>query len=235
MVSVTIFAFRRRGTVIYGAKRLFSKVIFTLFLATQPAIANGPDNALFLLAFGDSLTQGYGLPAKDGFAPQLQAWMAMQGLNITVVNGGVSGDTTAGGAGRIDWSLTDEIDAVIVALGGNDALRGLPVAAAYLNLASILNNIQSRNIPVLLVGIHAPTNFGETYTKAFDAMFLELAETHNIPLFADFLQGIVETGNRQSILQTYLQADALHPNAKGVKLIVARMGPTIVQMLTTPQ
>ncbi len=198
-------------------------------------MANDADDDVFVLAFGDSLTQGYGLPASDGFTPQLQAWLHAQGRNITVINGGVSGDTTAGGAGRIDWSLTDEIDAVIVALGGNDALRGLPVNAARSNLDSILNTIQARNIPVILVGIHAPDNFGATYADEFDAMYVELAKARNVALFTDFLQGIIETGDRQMILRTYLQADALHPNAEGVKLIVARMGPEILRMLTSAQ
>lgn len=212
-------------------KHWFSKVIFAVFLTTHMAAADD----ITVLAFGDSLTHGYGLPAQDGFVPQLQAWIVANGMDVALHNGGVSGDTTAGGAARINWSLSDDIDAVIVALGGNDALRGLPVAQTRANLDLILSEIAARNLPVLLVGIHAPTNFGTGYAQEFNAIYTDLAAVHNVPLYANFLQAIHDAGDRQTILRTLLQGDALHPNAAGVRLIVDHMGPSVLAMLDTAQ
>ena len=184
-----------------------------------------------ILAFGDSLTQGYGLDQGDGFVPQLQAWLQMQGIDARVLNAGVSGDTTAGGAARIAWSLTPDIDAVIVALGGNDMLRGLPVAGMRENLAAILTTIAKQDVPVLLVGEVAPDNFGAHYKAGFDAVFAELASEYDVALFANFLQGLEDVGDRGTVLREYMQGDATHPNAAGVLLVVKRMGPAVLRLI----
>jgi len=183
-----------------------------------------------LLAFGDSLTQGYGLADKDGFVPTLEAWLQAQGADVNVINGGVSGDTTAGGAARIAWSLTPEVDAVLVALGGNDLLRGIDPADTRANLDAILTEIGARDLPALLVGMEATGNYGESFKTAFDAIYPELAETHGVPLFPQFLQGLVDLEDRQAALRAYFQADATHPNAQGVALIVERMGPAVLNL-----
>lgn len=183
-----------------------------------------------LLAFGDSLTQGYGLADRDGFVPTLEAWLQAEGVDVNVINGGVSGDTTAGGAARIAWSLTPEVDAVLVALGGNDLLRGIDPADTRSNLDAILTEIGARGLPALLVGMEATGNYGESFKVAFDAIYPDLARAHGVPLFPQFLQGLVELEDRQAALRDYFQADATHPNADGVALIVERMGPAVLEL-----
>ena len=184
-----------------------------------------------LLAFGDSLTQGYGLDPEDGFVSQLESWLEAEGAEVEVINGGVSGDTTAGGAARIAWSLTDDIDAVIVALGGNDLLRGIDPAETRANLDTILTVIGEAGLPVLLVGMEATGNFGTAYKEDFDRLYPELAEAHGVSYFPQFLQGLVELDDRAQALRDYLQDDGIHPNAEGVALIVARMGPAVLDLI----
>ncbi len=196
------------------------------FLAL-PALAD----PVTLLAFGDSLTQGYGLAEDDGFVPQLEAWLNAHGAEVRVINGGVSGDTTAGGAARIGWSLVPEVDAVLVALGGNDMLRGIAPDATRANLDAILTEIQAHNLPVLLVGMEAPGNFGPDYKEAFDAIYPQLADKFMVDLYPQFMAGLVALGDRQRVVRDYLQADAIHPNAQGVALIVEAMGPSVLQLI----
>ncbi|GKY86169.1 arylesterase [Sinisalibacter aestuarii] len=184
-----------------------------------------------LLAFGDSLTQGYGLAQNEGFVPRLQRWLTDHGADVKVINGGVSGDTTAGGAARIAWSLTPEVDAVLVALGGNDLLRGIEPAESKANLDAILTEIESRGLPALLVGMEATGNFGDSYKTAFDALYPALAGAHGISLYPQFLQALVDLGDRQEVLRDYLQADATHPNPEGVALIVEAMGPAVLDLV----
>ncbi len=185
-----------------------------------------------LLAFGDSLTQGYGLPAEDGFVPTLERWLNDAGADVRVVNGGVSGETTAGGAARIDWTLGDDFDAVIVALGGNDALRGLPVDEARANLTLILDRIRAKGLPVLLIGVRAPGNFGAAYQRDFAAMYENLAAEFDVPLFPSFLQGLEDLDDYTAVLREYMQSDGLHPNATGIDLVVERIGPAVLTVLS---
>jgi len=185
-----------------------------------------------LLAFGDSLTQGYGLADPDGFVPALEAWLQAEGADVIVINGGVSGDTTAGGAARIAWSLTPEVDAVLVALGGNDLLRGIDPADTRANLDAILTEIGARDLPALLVGMEATGNYGESFKSAFDAIYPDLAKAHDVPLFGQFLQGLVDLEDRQAALRDYFQPDATHPNAAGVALIVESMGPSVLDLVS---
>ena len=174
-------------------------------------------------AFGDSLVAGYGLPPDQGFPTQLQAALRRAGVPATVRNGGVAGDTVAQGQARLAWGLRGlgtPPDLVILELGANDMLRGLPVAQARAKLDAILTELQRRHIPVLLAGMRAAPNMGPDYARAFDAMYPALAKTHRVPLYPFYLDGVA--ANRALI-----QPDGLHPNARGVAIVVARMLPAI--------
>lgn len=188
-----------------------------------------------VLAFGDSLTQGYGLTPGEGLVPQLQGWLATQGTEVQVVNAGVSGDTTAGGRARIDWSLTPGIDAVIVELGGNDLLRGLPPAAARANLDAILATVTARGLPVLLVGLPAPGNYGPAYKAEFDAIWPALAEKYHALLLPDLLAPIAALPPEERAARGLMQGDNIHPSAAGVKLVVAALGPKVLELLAKAQ
>jgi acyl-CoA thioesterase I len=214
----------------YGAVRGMRNLALAavLALAALPAPAEAE---LTILALGDSLTQGYGLPESEGFVPQLQGWLRANGLpDAIVINGGVSGDTTAGGLARIGWSLTDEVDAVIVALGGNDLLRGIDPAASRANLDGILAEVRGRDLPVLLAGLPAPSNYGPDYKAEFEAIFPALAEEHGALLYPSFLAGMGE-GRDIAAVRALMQPDGLHPNAEGVAAIVAGIGPVVLELL----
>jgi acyl-CoA thioesterase-1 len=182
-----------------------------------------------ILALGDSLVQGYGLPEELGFVPQLQAWLDGSGAeDVTVVNGGVSGDTTAGGLARVEWSLTEDIDAVIVELGGNDMLRGLDPGMMRENLDGILAAITARGLPVMLCSIPAPPNYGDDYARAFAAMYDELAAAHDaVP--CDFLAGMTDGRDLRDVI-AMMQPDGIHPTADGVVAIVGRIGPQVLEL-----
>ena len=177
-----------------------------------------------MLVFGDSLVAGYGLPADQGFVPQLQAALDAAGVEARLINGGVSGDTTADGLARLDWALGDQPDAVIVELGGNDMLQGLPPEVARANLDAILGRISASGTPVLLAGMRANPSLGDSYTKAFDAIYPELAAQYGADLFPFFLEGVA--------LQAALnQSDGIHPNAPGVAAIVEAITPYVVRLV----
>ena len=198
-----------------------------------PGAAMAQDEPLQLLAFGDSLTQGYGLPQGEGLVPQLEGWLRERGQDVSVINGGVSGDTTAGGLSRIAWSLTPEVDAVMVTLGGNDLLRGLDPADTRANLDGILAEIAARDLPVMLVGMQAPGNYGAAYQQAFDSLYPELAEAHDavyVPSFLAPLMGDAEAPD-PAAARAFLQADGIHPNAEGVARIVEALGPQVEDLL----
>ena len=185
-----------------------------------------------VVALGDSLTAGYGLPEGEGFVPRLQAWLDAAGADVEIVNAGVSGDTTAGGLARLDWSLTDETDAMIVALGGNDLLRGLPVATSRGNLERILETaVDARHLPVLLIGLEAPGNYGRDYQDDFNAMYTDLAQEHGTLLERNFLGPLMQGGDLATARARYIQADGIHPNAEGVDLIVEAFGPRVLELV----
>lgn len=188
---------------------------------------------MVIAALGDSLTQGYGLPVEEGFVPQLQAWLDAEGAEVRLINAGVSGDTTAGGLARVGWTLTPEVDAMIVALGGNDLLRGLPVAQARSNIAGILEAADSADVEVLLVGMEAPGNYGPDYKAEFDAIYPELADEFGSLYLDSFFAGLTEDGQATdpSQLRAFFQADGIHPNAEGVARIVARIGPEVLALV----
>ncbi|MEM7724654.1 MAG: arylesterase [Pseudomonadota bacterium] len=181
-------------------------------------------------ALGDSLTQGYGLTPEDGFVPQLQAWLDAEGADVALVNAGVSGDTTAGGLSRIGWTLTPEVDALIVALGGNDLLRGVDPDAARSNLDGILSEATGRGLPVLLVGMDAPSNYGAEYEAAFEAIYPELAQAYGVLHHENFLGALTVIEDRNAAIQQYMQPDRIHPNRDGVALIVADLGPKVIAL-----
>ena len=183
-----------------------------------------------IAALGDSLTQGYGLPPQDGLVPQLQEWLQTQGQDVTELNAGVSGDTTAGGLSRIDWTLTPDVDALIVALGGNDLLRGIDPKSSRANLDGILARAQ--DVPVLLVGMQAPGNFGPQFKADFDSMYPELAAEHDAILVESFFEGFGVEGQGIAAAGDLMQADGIHPNAQGVALIVEALGPRVMDLIS---
>ena len=182
-------------------------------------------------AFGDSLSAGYGRPPADGFTTKLQAALRKAGVAATVRNGGVAGDTAAQARARLRWGLRGlgaTPDLVIVELGANDMLRGLPPAQARANLDAILTELHNRHIPVLLAGMRAAPNLGPNYVRGFEAMYPELAKAHGAPLYSFFLDGVAAK-------REYLQADGLHPNARGTDIIVAKILPAVRAALRPPR
>jgi acyl-CoA thioesterase I len=215
----------------YGALATIRNLTIAWILTINAAVAEEP----VIVALGDSLTQGYGLAPEDGFTVQLEAWLRANGHPAVVQNAGVSGDTTAGGLARVGWALGPEADAVIVTLGGNDMLRGIDPANSRANLDGILKEAALRRLPVLLVGMTAPGNFGADYKTAFDAMYPELAQQYGTLLEQDFFAGLAAAGADASNPASYaafMQPDGIHPNPEGVKLIVEELGPKVVDLLT---
>lgn len=188
-------------------------------------------DSLRIAALGDSLTQGYGLIDRDGFVPQLQRALDAKGYDVTMVNAGVSGDTTAGGLARVEWTLADNPDALIVALGGNDLLRGIAPEVSRANLAGILTVARKRDLPVLLVGMSATGNYGADYQNAFDAMYPELAAEFDTLLYPDFLAPLSAMPDRDATMKTYMQADHIHPNTAGVALVVEAILPEVEALI----
>jgi acyl-CoA thioesterase-1 len=188
-----------------------------------------------IVALGDSLTAGYGLADQSaGLVPQLEGWLKAKGSDVVIQNAGVSGDTTAGGLARVGWALAPEADAMIVTLGGNDMLRGLDPAGSKANLDGILKEAAARGLPVLLVAMKAPGNFGPEYKAAFDGMYGELAAQYGAVLAEDFFAGLRAAGadpGDPASMAAYMQADGIHPNPEGVKLIVEGLGPKVQELL----
>lgn len=191
-----------------------------VFLTIQSAFAQ----TVTVLALGDSLTAGFGLEPAEAFPVKLEAALKAKGIDAVVINGGVSGDTALDGLSRLDWSLTDDVDAVIVELGANDALRGLPVEQAERALDDLLGRLAEKKLPVLLAGMRAPPNLGADYGAAFDGMYARLAAKHAALLYPFFLDGVAAD-------PALNQADGLHPNGKGVDVIVMRILPRVEDLV----
>ena len=177
-----------------------------------------------IMALGDSLTAGYGLAATESFPAQLERELNARGIPAQVINAGVSGDTTAGGLARLDWALSDKPDLVIVALGANDSLRAIDPAVTRTNLASILDKLTSRNLPVLVAGTYAPPNLGQEYEAEFNRIFPELAEEYGAVLYPFFLAGVATD-------PTLNQDDGIHPNVEGVAAVVQQILPYVIRLI----
>lgn len=181
-------------------------------------------------ALGDSLTQGYGLPLDQGLVPQLESWLAVQGLNVVVVNAGVSGDTSAGGLARVGWTLGGDVDALIVELGANDMLRGIDPALTRTNLSGILDVARMQGVEVLLVGLPAADNFGHDYKADFDAIFPDLSRAYGVALYPDIFAAL-RSDDMAAARREYMQADGIHPNGEGVAKIVTDLGPEVMRLV----
>ena len=207
------------------ASRLSALVLAVALGAAAPGLAE-----VRILAFGNSLTAGFGLPEGEGFVPQLEAWLHAHGApDVTLVNGGVSGDTSAGGLARIGWALERDVDGVIVSLGANDMLRGMDTGAMRDNLDAILDAIDARGLPVLLAGLPAPPNYGPEYRKAFKAAFRQLAAEHDAIYVSSFLGGMSGRSVREVL--RLMQEDGMHPNARGVEANVEAIGPAVLALV----
>jgi len=197
--------------------------VLCLMIGAASAAAHTP----VILDFGDSLTAGYGLAPEQTFPARLEVALHRQGIQVRVVNGGVSGDTTAGGLARLDWALTDKPDLVILALGANDALRGIDPVAVHDNLDKMIRKIEASGAEVLLVGMLAPPNWGAEYKAAFDRIFPELAKVHGVQLYPFFLEGV-------AMKPELNQPDGLHPNERGVAVMVDLLVPVVARLVGDP-
>ena len=184
----------------------------------------GAAEPLRIVALGDSLTAGYGLPGDAAFPARLQKALKAKGYDVSIVNAGVSGDTTTAGLDRLAWSVPDGTGGVILELGANDALRGIDPKVTKAALEKILGRLEKRNIPVLLAGMQSPRNMGPDYVKAFDAIYPALASRHEVVFYPFFLTGVATAPELN-------QRDGMHPNAKGVDMIVQRMLPSVEQLI----
>lgn len=194
--------------------------------AEAPSGAGAASQAPIKLAvLGDSLTAGYGLPLEAAFPARLEKALRAKGLKVDVLNAGVSGDTTTGGRDRLDWSIPDGTDAVIVELGANDALRGVDPAVTRAALEEIIKRLQARKMSVMLAGMYAPPNYGSDYAAKFDPIYPDLAKTYGLPLYPFFLDGVAADRKLN-------QADGMHPTAEGVDAIVQRIVPAVETFLT---
>lgn len=211
---------------------LFKKMLAPLVLGAalmgagtsgQAAPAASANPPRVIVAFGDSLTAGYGLPAAEGFTRQLEEALKAKGLNVRVHNAGVSGDTSSGGRSRLGWvlsSLKEKPDLVILELGANDALRGIDPKVTRENMDAMLTELKKRNLKVLLAGMYAPRGLGATYYKPFDSLYPDMAKKHGVPLYPFFLDGVAGDPRLN-------QRDGIHPNKEGVAQIVKRIAPHV--------
>jgi len=199
-------------------KRLIAFSAVALAIAAAAPKAGAAEGTI--VAFGDSLTAGYGLPAEDAFPSRLEAYLRARGHDWRVINAGVSGDTSAGGLARLDWALADKPDLVILELGSNDGLRGLSAEAMEENLDRILARLEAAGVRVLLAGMRAPPNLGPDYAEGFEAVYPRLAEKYGVPFYPFFLDGV-------AAVPALNQPDGIHPNEAGVAEIVRRIGPLV--------
>ena len=226
-----IFSSCRYGLIYRFCNALALILFFTLGQAEAQAGTLPETSRKTVVAFGDSLTQGYGLPAESGFVPQLDAWLAGQGSQVRMINAGVSGDTTAGGLARLDWTLVEPVDLVIVNLGSNDMLGGLDPGLVNENLNQILEKLEAQSITTLLVGHLGPLNYGADYKEQYDQAFQELAARYDVEFYPFYFKTLMAPEGVTPDLQNYFQADGLHPNAEGVAAVVADMGPYVLRAL----
>ena len=199
-------------------------VLALLACVVAPQAARAADAPVKIVVLGDSLSAGYGLPGQAAFPARLSEALKAKGVAAAIANAGVSGDTASGGRDRLDWSVPDGTDAVIVELGANDALRGLDPALTKAALDAILQKLQQRRIAVLLAGMKAPRNMGPDYASRFDAIYPALAAAHPVVFYPFFLEGVAADAKLNL-------ADGMHPNAAGVDVIVARILPQVEELI----
>ena len=203
-----------------GKVSWFTKILMFAALALWAATPFARAEAFQIVGFGDSLMAGYQLETGAGFPEQLERALRERGYEVAVTNAGVSGDTTSGGLSRLDWSVPDGTDLVILELGANDMLRGIMPEATEQNLEKMIQRLKERNIGILLVGMYAAPNLGEDYAARFSAIYPRLAEKHGLPFVPFFLEGVAAEPELQL-------ADGMHPNAKGVERMVENVLPVI--------
>jgi acyl-CoA thioesterase I len=199
-------------------------VLAALAIILAPALACAADRPVKIVVLGDSLTAGFGLPTNASFPAKLARTLQAKGIAVGIANAGVSGDTASGGLARLDWSVPEGTDAVILELGANDMLRGVDPKLTKAALGQILGKLAARHIPVLLAGMKAMRNLGSDYARTFDAIYPALASTHSVVFYPFFLAGVVTDPKLN-------QADSLHPNAAGVDVIVARILPRVETLI----
>lgn len=209
--------------MIERSRRRFGRLAVALALLAATAPARAADT-LKIVALGDSLTAGYGLPPADAFPVRLEAALKAKGHNIVVINAGVSGDTAQQGLDRLDWSLPADAGAVIVALGANDALRGVPPETTRRSLDEIVGRLTAKGLPVLVAGMIAPRNMGAGYAAAYDTIFADVARKHGQSLYPFFLDGVV-------LDPALNQRDGIHPNRAGVDRVVERILPSVEALI----
>ncbi len=213
----------------YGFSKQFCKLLLGItipLLFTHEAMAE-----IRISFFGDSLVQGFGLYPEDGMVAQMQTWLDENNVSALVVNSGVSGDTTAGGKARINWTLEECFDAIIILLGGNDLLRGIDVEESHSNLRSILEETFQQSLPTLLIGHEAPSNYGQDYKREFENIYQELSIEFDTILFPKIFDPIDQLGPREDVWERYFQDDMLHPNKEGVHKIVNELGPYVLELI----
>ncbi len=219
----------RYVTLLANYKQRFSYIVrflsaIGLIFALNITSSSARNEEYKLVAFGDSLTAGYGLSSTDSFPVNLQKQLQNKGYNVKVINAGMSGDTVAGGLSRLDWSIDKNTDGVIIELGANDALRGISPASTRTSLEQILIRLKNRKIDILLTGMLAPPNLGPEYEKSFNSIFPELARKYNVVFYPFFLKGV-------AAIPSLNQADGLHPTAQGVRIILQNIMPKVEELL----
>ena len=212
----------RRGMIAVALLATFFGGVFS----PPASAADGPIRTI--MAFGDSLTSGYGLPPADAFPVKLEAALRARGHAVRVINAGVAGDTTAGGRARLAWMLADKPDAVVLELGANDGLRGLDPAETLANLRAIMEQLKAADLPVLLAGMRAPPNLGRDFGAEFDTIFATVALEYDALFYPFFLEGVAAR-------PTLNQNDGIHPNSAGVAIVVERIIPSVEALLSRVQ
>jgi acyl-CoA thioesterase I len=199
-----------------------NSLLLVLFFVGTPALAQ--DGPVKIAILGDSLAAGYGIKPDQSFPARLEAGLKAQGRNVSVLNQGVSGDTSAGGLDRIDWMLADKPDIVLVELGGNDALRGIDPKVTEKNLSAIVEKLKAANVTVWLAGMMAPRNLGSDYVNAFDGLYKRIADKYEVPLYTFILDGVAQD-------PALNQGDGIHPNPKGAQIVADRLLPFVIKNL----
>jgi len=204
--------------------RMAIACVVGIWSLSAAAETDGAPSPLVMVFLGDSITEGFGLPEEDALPARLEAALAAEGYDIEIRNAGSSGDTTSGGRERLDWSVGDDVDAVFIALGGNDALRALPPKDVESNLDAMIVALKTREIAVILAGMLAPPNYGPDYGAEFNGLYPRLAEKHDLPFYPFLLDGVAAEPRLN-------QPDGIHPNAAGVAAMVERLAPFLAATL----